>query len=171
MFSPTEVVLQPGQVRRVRLLVRLLPSSAQQEYRAAMFAEPPENVPAEGGFSIRTRVAIAIYVRHGEVSFGLEPQNVSYDQENKVINLRVNNSGTATIRPQIRWSLTHNGQEISSGDIQEFTIMAQSDRLVEIELQSDQELASGEYVLKGEIISAEPDFSQTIPFNFNVNIP
>ena len=171
IYSPREVVLQPGQVRRVRLLARLLPSNQEQEYRAVIFAEPLREVNSDSGLTVNSRVGVTIYVRHGDLSFNLEPQNASYNEENNFIALRVINSGNATVRPGVRWTLNQNGEEITTGGMSQITIVEQGDRIIPIRFQPDQEITPGEYQVTGDFLLGDPRFPQTIPFDFNVYIP
>ncbi|MEB3219775.1 MAG: P pilus assembly protein, chaperone PapD, partial [Nostocales cyanobacterium 94392] len=81
-FSPRELVIQPGQTRRIRMLSRLLPSMDAGEYRAVIFTEPlkeAENSSGNSSVSISTRIGVVFYVRHGDVKPNFMVQSATYD--------------------------------------------------------------------------------------------
>ncbi|BBC23739.1 hypothetical protein [Pseudanabaena sp. ABRG5-3] len=177
IFSPTEVVLEPKQTRRVRLLARLLPSMKLGEYRSVIFAEPvkpPDNLNKKGGLSINTRVGVVVYVRQGETRESLIAKEISYDPETKQLYLSVHNEGNVTIRTQGKWELKQEGKQSLEGQISTTTIIAEGMRNIPLTLSKDQKketIPSGKYQLTGELSWGDPLNPTQVPFNFPVTIP
>ena len=65
-FSPKEVTMEPGQIRRIRLSARLFPSLPDGEYRAVIFvrSETP-NIEERDGFQINIvpRIGVLFFVQ------------------------------------------------------------------------------------------------------------
>lgn len=176
IFSPTEVVLEPKQTRRVRLLARLLPSMNLGEYRSVIFAEPvkPSNsANNKGGLSINTRVGVVVYVRQGEIRESLIPKAINYDPKTKQPYLSVYNEGNVTIRTQGKWELKQEGKPNLAGQISTITVLAEGTRNIPITLSKDQKkekIPSGKYQLTGELSWGDSNPTQ-VPFDFPVTIP
>ncbi len=177
IFSPTEVVLEPKQTRRVRLLARLLPSMNLGEYRSVIFAEPvksSDSLNKKGGLSISTRVGVVVYVRQGETRESLIPKEINYDPKAKELYLSVQNEGNVTIRTQGKWELKQEGKQSLEGQMSTITIIAEGTRNIPITLSKDQKkenIPSGKYQLTGELFWGDPLNPTQAPFNFPVTIP
>lgn len=177
IFSPTEVVLEPKQTRRVRLLARLLPSMNLGEYRSVIFAEPvkPSNsLNKKGGLSISTRVGVVVYVRQGETRESLIAREINYDPKTKELYLSVHNEGNVTVRTQGKWELKQEGKQSLEGQISTTTVAAESMRNIPITLSKDQKkqnIPSGKYQLTGELSWGDSLNPTQVPFNFPVTIP
>lgn len=177
IFSPTEVVLEPKQTRRVRLLARLLPSMNLGEYRSVIFAEPvkpPNSLDQKGGLSITTRVGVVVYVRQGETLESLIPQEISYDSKTKELYLSVLNKGNVTIRTQGKWELKQEGKQSLEGQITTTTVIAEGMRNITITLTKErakENIPAGKYQLTGELLWGDPLNPTQVPFNFPVTIP
>ncbi|MEB3225582.1 MAG: hypothetical protein VKJ86_07235 [Synechococcus sp.] len=174
IFSPRELVLEPGQTRRVRLIARMLPSTASGEYRSVLFAEPLRERASSGQNTLRViaRLGVTVYVQHGEVTFALMPTAATYNAEKRELQLQVNNPGNGTVRPKGAWRLTQNEATIAQGDIEQQTVIAGGERIFPLPLPPEQtELAPGSYELSGELQWDEGGSGTTTPFSFAVTIP
>ena len=172
IFSPAELVVKPGQSRRIRLIMRMLPTTAPGEYRSVIFVEPLKERNAEGGLSISDRLGVTVYVRHGEVNFALAPESAAYNSEKKQLELLVTNPGNGTVRPAVQWELQRNGQAVIKNEVKEITVIAGGDRLIPLELpENSVELTSGTYQLTGELLWGSGKNSSKIPFSFDLSIP
>jgi P pilus assembly chaperone PapD len=177
IFVPTEVVLEPKQTRRVRLLARLLPSMNLGEYQSVIFAEPvklPDNLNKKGGLSLNTRVGVVVYVRQGEIRESLIPKEINYDTKTKELYLSVHNEGNVTVRTQGKWELKQEGKQSLEGQIPTITVAAEGMRNIPITLFKDQKkenIPSGKYQLTGELFWGDPLNPTQVPFNFPVTIP
>lgn len=177
IFSPTEVVLEPKQTRRVRLLARLLPSMNLGEYRSVIFAEPvkpPDNLNKTGGLSLNTRVGVVVYVRQGEIRESLIPKEINYDTKTKELYLSVHNEGNVTVRTQGKWELKQEGKQSLEGQISTITIISEGMRNIPITISKNQQketIPSGKYQLTGELFWGDPLNPTQVPFNFPVTIP
>jgi len=171
IFSPRELVIPPRQRRRVRLLARMLPSMAEREYRAVIFTEQVKKKSTEG-LSINSRIGVAVYVRHGNLSFDLSAKGATYDPDERKIVLMIKNRGKATVRPKIRWRLIQRGKEVKTGQYSAFTILAESIRHIPIRFfkEGDKPI-TGQVRLKGELVWGKFDAPQTLPFDFPLSIP
>ncbi len=172
VFSPNELILDPGQTRRVRLYIRLLPSTPAGEYRTVVLAEPLIEREVQSGLSLVTNVGVTIYVRHGEVSHNMTVQGASYDSQQSQINLLVSNSGNATVRPGVRWRLLEGTEVIATDEISDITIIAEGERNIPIRfLEQDQKPTPGDYELTGELFWGDSQNPQALPFDVDVTIP
>lgn len=172
VFSPNELILEPGQTRRVRLYIQLLPSTPVGEYRTVVLAEPLIDRGQQSGLSLVTNVGVTVYVRHGETFHNMTVRGANYNAQEGVINLLVNNSGNATVRPGVRWRLLRGNDVIASNEISDITIIAQGDRNIPIRfLQANQKPSPGNYKLTGELFWGDTDNPQALPFDVNVTIP
>jgi P pilus assembly chaperone PapD len=174
IFSPTEVLLAPKQVRRVRLLSRLLPSMKSGEYRAVVFVEPPKQKVPVRGMAINTRIGVTVYVRHGEIHESLVPEKSDYDATKKELNLVVKNTGNVTIRPAVTWELAPKSGDKLQGSLSAITIIAEGSRNINISFQKDkvkQPIPSGKYQLTGKLSWGDPFNPSEVPFDLPVTIP
>ncbi|MGF1513119.1 MAG: P pilus assembly protein, chaperone PapD [Elainellaceae cyanobacterium] len=167
-FSPQQLLVDPGQQRRIRLSARLLPSLPDGEYRAVIFAQNQQ--PAAGRLdgvpvSITPRIGILFFVRKGNPSPDLVPQSAEIMATGQQIELLVDNRGGASIRPGIRWQLSQNGAEIESGETPKVVLIAGERRAVPIGY--DDILPSGAYQIDGEIIHG----AIAVPFSFDIIVP
>ncbi len=152
--------------------MRMLPTTAPGEYRSVIFVEPLKERNAEGGLSIRARLGVTVYVRHGEVNFALAPESAAYNSEKKQLELLVTNPGNGTVRPAVQWELQRNGQAVIKNEVKEITVIAGGDRLIPLELpENSVELTSGTYQLTGELLWDNGKNSSKIPFSFDLSIP
>ncbi len=173
IFSPTEVVLAPKQTRRVRLLVRLLPSMTLGEYRAVIFAEPFK-AKQTSGLSINTRIGVVVYVHQGESKEKLIVQETSYDIKDKKLYLLVNNTGNITLRSQVKWELKQEEKSLFQGNISAITIIAEGARNIPISINKDKKkdlIPAGKYQLTGELSWGDTANSTKVPFSLPVTIP
>ena len=177
IFSPTEVVLEPKQTRRVRLLARILPSMNLGEYRSVIFAEPvksSDNLNKKGGLTVSIRSGVLVYVRQGESRESLIPKEISYDPKTKQPYLSIYNEGNVTVRTQGKWELKQEGKQSLEGQISKITVAAEGMRNIPITLSKDQKkenIPSGKYQLTGELSWGDLLNPTQVPFNFPVTIP
>ena len=172
-FSPRELVIQPGQKRSIRFNAKLLPSLPKQEYRAIFAIESlvDESQSRANQIGIDISVVSAIYVRNGNLSADLKVEKAYYDGKAKLLRFLVNNKGKATTRPRTKWDVSQNGKTINSGNLQETTVIAESDRYISIDYPlKDQNLTAGKYQLSGQLDWDFPNKGGTLPFNVNFEI-
>lgn len=174
VFSPRELVVQPGQTRSIRFNARLLPSLRQQEYRAMFSVEQlkEKNDPnGENQVSIDVSIAATIFVRNGDLTPNLNVEKAFYDGKTKEIKLLVRNTGTATTRARTEWNLNQNGKPVNSGKLEETTIIAEGDRYITIAYPSQgQILTPGNYNFSGKLTWDFPRKGGTLPFNVNFTV-
>ncbi|MEO0971028.1 MAG: P pilus assembly protein, chaperone PapD [Cyanobacteria bacterium J06639_18] len=175
-FSPRELVIQPGQTRRVRVLTRLLPSMKAGEYRAVIFTEPLKQSKKSSGNSrviISTRIGTLFYVRHGDVNPNFTVISASYDPKKKQTILLVNNNGKASARLKVEWTLKQGENTIKSGKQDATTVIAEGERNIILPYPSaeDQEIIAGEYQLTGKLVWGHYKNPKIQPFNVNLTIP
>lgn len=168
IFSPTELSIEPGQTRRVRLTSLLLPSLEGREFKSVIFVEPL--VETGEGLNVLNRVGVTVYVRHGEVEHRLSVVDADYDATDKRIEVLVNNGGSGTIRPGVRWQMFQGATPVAEDTISGITVVAGGDRLIPIQAQG-QPLESGDYRLVGELFWGNAFAPQKLPFEFNVKVP
>lgn len=172
-FAPRELLIQPGQRRRVRLLTRLLPSLENKEYRAVIFAEQlKENVSNEG-MNVTSRLGITVYVSHDGAQSELQAASVDYDPQQKNLQAVIENSGDKTERPILEWELVQNEETVAQGATDNYTVIANGKRNIPIKILEELEglELSGEYQLQGDIVIGNPQRPiQEIPFQFDLNI-
>ncbi|TVQ08088.1 MAG: P pilus assembly protein, chaperone PapD [Leptolyngbya sp. DLM2.Bin27] len=177
LFSPRELVIEPGQTRRVRLVARLLPSLGDGEFRAIIFTEPLEDLSesTEGTATVRViqRIGITVYVRQGELVPDLAVLSATVQPEDGRIALLVTNTGNATARPAIEWSLAQNGTTLASGTQAASTVIAGGDRNLQIDYAAAQDtpLPPGTYTLSGTLTWSLDDRQETLPFSVPVTLP
>ncbi len=172
-FSPREVVIEPGQTRRIRLVSQFLPSTQSGEYRAVIFTEGLEEVKTQGQYSvgIKPRFGITMYVRQGQTSPKLVIDKASFEPESKKILLLVSNKGSASAFPNALWTLKQGGTTVATGDSKDFTVIAGGQRNILINfLEKDKKVAAGEYQLTGDLVWGNREKPEKLPFKFNLTI-
>lgn len=172
-FSPREIVVEPGQTRRVRLVTQFLPSTPTGEYRAVIFTEGLEEVQTQGQYTvgIKPRFGITVYVRQGNTVPNLSVQSASFNPQTKQIFLLVNNKGNASTFPNTVWTLKQGGNTVATGETKDYTVIAGGERSVAIDfLGRDKKVVAGEYQLTGELVWGNRENPQKLPFNVNVQI-
>jgi len=174
-FSPRELTVQPGEVRRVRLISRLAPNLPDGEYRAVVFNETLNESKDGAGNNVTlvARIGVTFYVRKGNVSPQLAIDSASFNQQQKQIQLLVRNSGQATVLPSLNWTLRQGQTVIKTGQVSANAVVANSDRnfLLNYPNKDQPALKPGQYQLSGELVWGEDNNKNKLPFNVNVTIP
>ncbi|MDJ0736546.1 MAG: P pilus assembly protein, chaperone PapD [Nostocaceae cyanobacterium] len=171
IFSPRELVIQPGQTRQIRMNSRLLSSMKEGEYRAVIFTESLDEIKQQEGktVSIKPRFGIPVYVRHGKTSPNLTVKSASFNPQQKNIQLLVSNSGSASARPQAEWTLKQGETQIGTGEVNNTTVIAEGERYILIPFSNgDKQVSAGNYQLSGNLIWG--DKNKKLPFQFDVTI-
>lgn len=171
-FSPRELEIAPGEARRVRMISLFPPSLAEREYRAAIFAEPLTLTTDDsaGGLVFRTRIGATVYVRQGELAPGLTALSAQLELEPRQIQLLVENSGTASARPEIDWQLTQGNKTIVQGQTAATSVITQQTRLVSLQLDAETTVTPGQYQLTGTFTWLDGDSSQQQSFTVPMTI-
>ena len=175
-FSPREAIVQPNTRRRIRLITRFPPSLPEGEYRAVIFTENlTETLNNEGiKVNIRARVGVTVYVRQGDLSPELAVASASWNPEQRQVQLLVQNTGGASVRPKANWTLKRGETMVATGTIRETGIVAESERhfLLQYPAKEDPVLPPGNYQLTGELLWGK-DFEdpETLPFSVNFAMP
>ncbi|HLP88019.1 MAG TPA: P pilus assembly protein, chaperone PapD [Nostocaceae cyanobacterium] len=173
-FSPREIVVEPGKVRRVRLLSLLPPSLPDGEYRVAIFAETLSSGVVQSGYRVNliSRVGAAIYVRKGNVTSDLQVATASFNRENQQLRLLLRNQGQATARPKIQWSLKQGEKLIVSEGVGTSVVGGMEQNvLLNRNAQNKLNVNPGKYQLLGEVVWKDGDRQKTLPFNLDLDIP
>ncbi|ACC82682.1 conserved hypothetical protein [Nostoc punctiforme PCC 73102] len=174
-FSPRELTVKPGEVRRVRLISRLAPNLPDGEYRAVVFNETlTESKDAAGNnITLVARIGVTFYVRKGNLSPQLAIDSASFNPEQKQIQLLVRNSGQATVLPSLNWTLRQGQTIVKTGQIDTNAVVANSDRnfLLNYPNKDQPALNPGQYQLSGELFWGEDNNKSKLPFNVNITIP
>jgi P pilus assembly chaperone PapD len=174
-FSPRELTIKPGESRRVRLISRLAPNLPDGEYRAVIFNESLNETRNSEGNSVAlvARIGVTFYVRKGELSPKLAVSGASFNQEQKQIQLLVNNSGQATARPGVNWTLKRGETVVKTGKLDPASIVPESERnlLLQYPSKDDPVPTPGEYQLSGDLIWGDDKNASKLPFNVNITIP
>lgn len=176
-FSPRELVVPPGVTRRVRLIVRFPPSIADGEYRTVIFTENLEENTTQdtqgNAVTIATRVGVTVYVRQGDVSPNLSVASGSWNREKQQIQVLVSNTGQASARTAINWTLKQGDTVVTRGNLAPTAIITESDRNLLLNYPAPGEPAPspGEYQLTGELVWHQDNNQTTVPFSVNLNIP
>lgn len=174
-FSPRELTIQPGESRRVRLISRLAPNLPDGEYRAVIFNETLTEAKDAAGNNVAlvARIGVTFYVRKGNLSPKLAVDNASFNPVQKQIQLLIRNSGQATVRPGINWTLRRGETVVKTGQVDASAVVPNSDRhfLLNYPSKDQPALSSGEYQLSGELTWGEDNKKSKLPFNVNVSIP
>ncbi|MBE9252017.1 P pilus assembly protein, chaperone PapD [Dolichospermum sp. LEGE 00240] len=173
-FSPREVVIEPGQTRRIRLVSQFLPSTPSGEYRAVIFTESLEEVQTQGQSTVGIKPRLAtttMYVRQGNTAPNLILESVSFQPENKKIELLVSNKGNASAFPKAIWTLKQGGTTVATGDSKDFAVIAGQNRNILINFpEKDQKVVPGEYQLTGNLVWGNQEKPDKLPFNLNLKI-
>lgn len=172
-FSPREMTIQPGESRRVRLISRLAPNLADGEYRAVVFNETLTDSKDSAGnkVSLVARIGVTFYVRKGNLASNLAVDNASFNTQQKQIQLLVHNSGKATVRPSLNWTLRRGETVVKNGQVDANAVVAGSDRQLLLNFPANNEpaLAAGAYELSGNLVWGEDN--NKLPFKVNLTIP
>ncbi|MGJ5628114.1 P pilus assembly protein, chaperone PapD [Nostoc sp. CALU 1950] len=174
-FSPRELTVKPGEVRRVRLISRLAPNLPDGEYRAVVFNETlSESKDAAGNnVTLVARIGVTFYVRKGNLSPQLAIDSASFNPEQKQIQLLVRNNGQATVLPSLNWTLRQGQTVVKTGQVDANAVVANSDRnfLLNYPSKDQPALKPGQYQLSGELFWGEDSKKSKLPFNLNITIP
>lgn len=176
LFSPTELVVPPNSSRRIRLMAQFPPDAEQQEYRAVIFTEPLQARSTESG-AVRvntvTRVAATLYVRNGELlPPALAGESVTWDSAAQSLQMKVSNSGDASVRPIANWTLSQGEQVIATGRSRSTAVMAESSRNFVLEPTAEplDRLSPGIYQLRGEFVWGRNTAPQVHPFELDLQV-
>jgi hypothetical protein len=188
-FSPREVNIPPGGMRRVRLFVRLAPNLPDGEYRTMIFTEPLEGNIIEKSRNnsgnvattiteVTTRIGSAFYVRKGKLTSNLVVDSSSWNHQTNRLGLLVRNTGTASIQANISWTLKQGQTVIHKGEAPATTILTGGERniILPFDQQNQQQnqknitIPPGTYQVVGKL-NWGIDNKNTLPFNVNVVIP
>ncbi|MEM9541838.1 MAG: P pilus assembly protein, chaperone PapD [Cyanobacteria bacterium P01_E01_bin.42] len=174
-FTPRELVVQPGQNRRVRLIGRFPPSLAEGEYRTALMVEGLDPVTIVDGagntLNIVQRIAATVFVRNGELEAELVADRAFWDAQSRQIIILVQNLGGASARPGVEWRLLQGGTEIDRGEISPEIVLAGGDRHLRIAYPEGKEIpAPGTYQLQGELIWHEDNYRQQYQESFQIDL-
>ncbi|MBE8965499.1 P pilus assembly protein, chaperone PapD [Nostocales cyanobacterium LEGE 12452] len=174
-FSPRELTVKPGEVRRVRLISRLAPNLPDGEYRAVVFNETlSESKDAAGNnVTLVARIGVTFYVRKGNLSPQLAIDGASFNPEQKQIQILVRNHGQATVLPSLNWTLRQGQTVVKTGQVDTNAVVANSDRnfLLNYPNKNQPALKPGQYQLTGELFWGEDSKKSKLPFNLNITIP
>jgi len=174
-FSPTELNVPPGVERRIRFIVRLQPNLPEREYRAVVFTENlKQNINGTGNnIAISTRIGVTIYVRQGNLSPTITVKDASWNYEQKQLQMLVINTGDASARPQVNWTLKQGENVVKTGNLNPTGIIAKTERnfLLGYPGKDQSLLAPGEYQLSGELNWSEGENQRTKSFAVNLIIP
>lgn len=174
IFSPREIVVEPGQTRNIRVVARLLPSMSDGEYRAILYTEKLiETDGSTSNVSIVPRIGTTMYVRQGEVEPNVAVTEATVDAETAALNLRVTNTGDASFRSQPQWTLSQNDEVVAEGLAPKYTVIAQGERNITIDYQSAglAELTPGTYTLSGDLLWEIEQTNHSLPFSLDFTFP
>jgi hypothetical protein len=180
-FSPTELAVPGADRRRLRFISRLAPSLPEGEYRAMIFTETldqplPTEVTTSGDLTVRTsivpRMGVAVYVRKGKIAPKLTIDSVRFNSTVQQPQILVKNSGKATAVIVADWTIKQGDRTVSSGMVQDTTVIAEGDRYVNVKLPDVDapKLPPGEYQIQGNILWGF-NRSQEIPYKFPFTVP
>ncbi len=186
LYGPRELIMPPKTTRRVRYVATIPPSKPQGEYRAIIYTEKLEESKdtSSAGSAVTiqrtTRIGTTLYVRSGKLTTSISIGDIQYSQEDKSLKLLLENVGTATVRPYLKWDLMHNGQKFKSGRTESHTIISKKNRFLPIETSEvdrsnrevkRQPLPSGSYQLIGKAIWHNLDQEEQQDFSIDFQIP
>lgn len=172
-FSPRELEVEPNTTRRVRFVSRFPPSLPEGEYRAVIFTENlVETLDSNGtAVTLKTRVGSTVYIRHGDVAPNLVVASARVEPESGQLQLLVQNTGQASIRPAAIWQLKQGETVIESGETGQFAVLAESDRYFQFENASERlnGVSPGQYQLEGTLVWRTLDNEEaSLPFAVSV---
>ena len=180
-FSPKELIIPPGKIRKIRVSSLFPPNLPEGEYRAAIFTERLEELPAASGdnnnnrainVTIKVRIAAAFFVRQGNLTPNLVVREASWNTEQKQLQILVSNTGKASVYPSVNWILKQQGNVVATGDLPRRGIITETERHFLLNYPSkDRSITPGEYQLTGELLWGDSNNLETVPFNINVIIP
>ena len=174
-FSPRELNVPAGVDRRIRFIVRLPPSLPVGEYRAVVFTENLKQSVNERGnpVGLVTRIGVTIYVRNGDLSPTLAVKNASWNSQQQQIQMLVSNTGGASVRPKVNWTLKRGETVVKTGNLSPTGIVTNSERnfLLGYPGKDQPSITPGEYQLSGELIWSEGENQRTKSFSVNLTIP
>lgn len=155
-FSPREMMIPPNESRRVRFIAQLPPDIAEGEYRTVMFTETliEATDSQQNAVGIQARIGATVYVRVGDVAPALQVEEARYNRQDQEIELLASNSGQASARVKVDWTLTQNGETLAEGQTPETSVIAQRDRFLALTLPEAiaETLSPGTYQLAGKLI-------------------
>ena len=175
-YSPREMVVPGNSSRRVRLISLLPPSLPEGEYRTSIFAETLQETTDSQGFKVGFNMSIgsALYVAKGETNPDITIIDSNFNSNNSQIKILVNNSGNATAKGSINWTLKQGKNVITSGKSGgSFLPDSQTNIVLNrnlIKKNSPSNFTPGNYQLEGEIIWDKADQKETTSFNFDLEI-
>ena len=174
-FTPRELVVQPGQNRRVRLIGRFPPSLAEGEYRTALIVEglDPITIVDEAGNTVKIvqQVAVTVFVRNGDLQPEFVADRAIWNPQTQQITILVQNVGGASARPGVEWRLLQAGTEIARGQISPEIILAQSDRNLIVTYPEGEDIPlPGNYQFQGELIWHEDNYRWKKTESFQVDL-
>lgn len=172
-FSPREVVIEPGQTRRIRLVSQFLPGTPSGEYRAVILIKSLEEITTQGQTSggIKPSFSVPMYVRQGNTMSNLSVDSVNFNPESRNLELLVFNRGNASAFTNTAWTLKKDGITTATGDSKDFTVIAGAERNIIINfLDKGKQVASGKYQLSGQLVFGNPERPDKLPFNVDLSI-
>ena len=172
-YSPREMVIPANSTRRVRLISLLPPSLPEGEYRTAIFAETLQETTNTQGYKVGLNMSIgsALYVAKGEIQPEITVNGTNFNPNNKEIKLLVNNTGTATAKGNISWTLKQNKKVVYSGESGgSFLPNSQTNIILNSYKNNRATLGNGIYQLEGKIVWNEADKKQVSKFSFALEI-
>jgi len=118
-----------------------------------------------------TRIGVTFYVRKGTQIASLAVDGASFNTEQKQIQLLVHNTGKATARPNLIWTLLQGETVVKTGVVDSTGIIAESDRNILLNYPNKEQptLKPGTYELRGELVWGE-DNKTKLPFKINITI-
>lgn len=149
-------MIPPNESRRVRFIAQLPPDIAEGEYRTVMFTETliEATDSQQNAVGIQARIGATVYVRVGDVAPALQVEEARYNRQDQEIELLASNSGQASARVKVDWTLTQNGETLAEGQTPETSVIAQRDRFLALTLPEAiaETLSPGTYQLAGKLI-------------------
>jgi P pilus assembly chaperone PapD len=173
-FSPQELNLPPGELRRVRMTVKLPANLPDGEYRVMIFTEPLTDLSTDkkaNTATIVTRIGSALYVRQGNVKANITVDSAGWNQDRNLVQLLVRNSGKASTQSFANWSLSQGGKVLQTGETPKMTTIAEGERYLVLQNNKPQKTAlpAGIYQLTGKLTSGSEN-QQSQAFSFSINI-
>ncbi len=173
-FSPRELTIQPGKTRRVRAISRLAPNLPDGEYRAVIYNESlsESNDIRNRNVNIITRIGVTFFVTKGNVFPQLAIEKASFIEKHSKMQILIRNTGKASARPKVNWTLRRQSNVIKSGSQDETTVIAQGDRNIVLHTfaKNEPSLTPGVYQLSGELLWGENGRNKQ-SFNVNLTVP